>query len=914
MNITTILYSIIVMPIQIIYEIIFNCVYTAITYNYGVTIIVLSLVVNILVLPLYKRADAIQAEERDIEAKLKKGVDHIKKSFKGNEQTMILQAYYRENNYKPTYVIKGLLPLLLQIPFFIAAYNFLSHYEALNGVSFGLIQNLGAPDQMLTIFGITINVLPILMTLINFVSSYIYTRGFPLKNKIQLYGMAIIFLVLLYNSPAGLVFYWTLNNLFSLVKNIFEKLPNKRKIFNISSLLLGIVLIIYGGLTKTGIVRLAICGVGTLLFLPLILSTIKAKDKKQINRNSNSKLFFLSMLFISILVGLVIPSSVISSSPQEFVILTVMENPLEYLINSFSIAIGMFVVWCGVFYLLSNTKVRSLFDIIAFGLCITSVINYLFFGNDLGTLNTTLKYQTEMSFTSLERYGNLLLVMIILVLVFIVYNKISRYLRSVLIVGLSSLVVLASLNIVTIKKSIDRVDFETLHYNRDKTNIPLSKNGKNVIIITFDRAMGLYTPFIFKEKPELIEKFSGFTFYPNTISYSGCTNTSSPSEYGGYEYTPIEMNKRDTEKLVDKHNEALKMMPTLFSNEGYKVTVCDAPYANYMWIPDMSIFEDIKNVNSYRTVGEFSTYAGDEIKENNMRNFFCYGLTKSLPVIAQGTIYDKGVYNYQNNKMEQVFINEHKSKGYDKGFIENYDVMVKLPELTKISDSSDNTLLILENELPHEAALLQKPNYVPSDMVDNTEYDGDCYDNYIIDGFKLPMENKEQITHYHSNMASMIKLGEWFDYLKANDVYDNTRIIIVSDHGRDLHQLDDLVTGESLGDGENLDDLQMYLPLLMVKDFNTTEFTVSDEFMTVADVPTLATKDLIINPTNPFTGKAINSDAKQGKQYIFGTRVFSPEENNGNTFKPDGVWYSVEKNPYDKNNWQKLSKNTLFPE
>ena len=41
-----------------------------------------------------------------------------------------------------------------------------------------------------------------------------------MKSKIQVYAMAAIFLVFLYNSPACLLFYWTLNNLFSLGKNI----------------------------------------------------------------------------------------------------------------------------------------------------------------------------------------------------------------------------------------------------------------------------------------------------------------------------------------------------------------------------------------------------------------------------------------------------------------------------------------------------------------------------------------------------------------------------------------------------------------------------------------------------------------------------------------------------------------------
>ena len=41
--------------------------------------------------------------------RLHKGVAHIKKTFRGDERMMMLQTYYRQNNYKPTYVLKGCL-------------------------------------------------------------------------------------------------------------------------------------------------------------------------------------------------------------------------------------------------------------------------------------------------------------------------------------------------------------------------------------------------------------------------------------------------------------------------------------------------------------------------------------------------------------------------------------------------------------------------------------------------------------------------------------------------------------------------------------------------------------------------------------------------------------------------------------
>ena len=154
-------------PLQILFELIYAFA-RFILKSPGFSIVALSLLMNLLVLPLYKRADAMQEDARNIENKLHDGVAHIKKAFTGDEKMMILQTYYRQNNYKPTDALKGSVSLLLQIPFFMAAYNFLSTLSELQGTTFGLIKDLGTPDGLLVIGGVAINVLPVIMTLVNF--------------------------------------------------------------------------------------------------------------------------------------------------------------------------------------------------------------------------------------------------------------------------------------------------------------------------------------------------------------------------------------------------------------------------------------------------------------------------------------------------------------------------------------------------------------------------------------------------------------------------------------------------------------------------------------------------------------------------------------------------------------------------
>ena len=99
-------------------------------------------------------------------------------------------------------------------------------------------------------------------------------------------------------------------------------------------------------------------------------------------------------------------------------------------------------------------------------------------------------------------------------------------------------------------------------------------------------------------------------------------------------------------------------------------------------------------------------------------------------------------------------------------------------------------------------------------------------------------------------------------------------------------------------------DGEWFTPLLMVKDFGSHgELVQSEEFMTNADTAFLAADGVIKDPVNPFTGKKITTDAKQGEQKIFYSGEWSVDKNNGNTFKP-GNWYTVKDNIWKKENWK----------
>lgn len=917
MGFGTIIYTILISPLQLFFEVLYMMA-NRIVGNPGLSIIVLSLSMNFLVLPLYWRADAMQEEERDIENKLHDGVAHIKKTFKGDERMMILQTYYRQNNYKPTDVFKGSISLFLEIPFFIAAYHFLSHLEIIKGVSFGIIKDLGAADALIHIGGMSINLLPIIMTFVNLISCIIFTKGYPLKTKIQLYSMAIFFLFFLYSSPAGLVFYWTLNNLFSLVKTIFYKLKDPKKVLKILFAVVGtFVLIFVAGFYHTEHVRYKLLlGVfGVVCLLPYVIGVVNSKVNINIKKpefEADSKLFFAGVIYLVALIGAVIPSTVVKTSPQEFADINFFLHPIWYVWITLFLAIGTFAIWFGVFYWLADKEKKPYFDLGIWVFCVVATINYMFFAKKLGNLGSNLKYDDEMWFSRGEDYINMAVIAIIAVICFVIYKYARKHIQQVLIVASIAFLVMAGSNIAKINSSIAEISDAAFEASQTRPEFNLSKRGKNVIVFMLDRAMNEYIPYFINEKPELKEMFAGFTYYPNTISFGGATNKGTPPLYGGYEYTPYEMNKRDSESLMEKQNEALKVMPVIFNQAGYDVTVCDPTYANYQWIPDLSIYDDYPEIATYITNGRFDDSDSKQYKiDSNKRNFFCYSLMKTLPVFAQTAVYEGGNYNNSANYVEtrtsyvNVVNDIYTADGIDSVFLDAYSVLQNLSSITNINDSDTNTFMMISNDSTHYPVMMQEPDYSLVEHVDNREFEEANTDRYTVNGRSLKMTEVDHFIHYQTDMASLLQMGKWFDYMRENDIYDNTRIIIVADHGRFLNQLDNMTVDKI--------NIEAFYPLLMVKDFNSKEFTISEEFMTNGDVPTLAVTGLIDNPVNPFTGNQINSDEKHAHdQYVLGTGQWDVGIDNGNTFVP-GDWLSVHDDMRDINNWELIQKDSISP-
>jgi YidC/Oxa1 family membrane protein insertase len=203
--------------------------------NAGLSIILLSLAVKILMWPLTYVAERWQDEVNRKASLLKPHLDAIKKEHKGEEAHNRTLAVYKEHGVHPMYTIRSLAGFLIQIPVFIAAFDMLGENFGLNQATFLWIDDLAKPDRWLGLpfslpfFGGYLNLLPFLMTGFTLWSSMVQTEAsltpeLMHQQRLRLYLMAAAFFVLFYTFPAGMVLYWTTNNVLHLIKVLFGKL------------------------------------------------------------------------------------------------------------------------------------------------------------------------------------------------------------------------------------------------------------------------------------------------------------------------------------------------------------------------------------------------------------------------------------------------------------------------------------------------------------------------------------------------------------------------------------------------------------------------------------------------------------------------------------------------------------------
>jgi len=174
--------------------------------NWGWSIILLTILIKLAFFPLSAASYKSMARMKEVQPRLVA----MKEQYKGDPQKLnqAMMEMYKKEKINP---VGGCLPVVIQIPVFISLYwVLLSSVETRGAPWIGWIHDLSVPDPYY--------ILPIVMALSMFVQTKLNpTPPDPIQAKVMLY-MPIVFSIMFFFFPAGLVLYWVVNNLLSIAQ------------------------------------------------------------------------------------------------------------------------------------------------------------------------------------------------------------------------------------------------------------------------------------------------------------------------------------------------------------------------------------------------------------------------------------------------------------------------------------------------------------------------------------------------------------------------------------------------------------------------------------------------------------------------------------------------------------------------
>ncbi|MBN1824604.1 MAG: membrane protein insertase YidC [Endomicrobiales bacterium] len=184
------------------------------TGNYGWAIILLTIILQIIVLPLTVKSFKATAAMKQLQPHIKTLQDKYKTDPKRLNVEML--NLYKTHKVNP---LGGCLPMLLQLPIFWALFTTLRNSFELRGAHWILwVKDLSAPDTLIRIAGIPLNVLPLVMGIGMFVQQKMMSATTDPAQAKMMYLMPVLFTFMFWNFPSGLVMYWLTNSLLTMIE------------------------------------------------------------------------------------------------------------------------------------------------------------------------------------------------------------------------------------------------------------------------------------------------------------------------------------------------------------------------------------------------------------------------------------------------------------------------------------------------------------------------------------------------------------------------------------------------------------------------------------------------------------------------------------------------------------------------
>lgn len=190
--------------------------------SWGWSIVIMTICIKLIFWPLTAKASRSQKRMSKIQGPMAE----LKEKYKDNPQKMQQETLklFKEHQVNP---VAGCLPMLVQMPIFLGLFYMLRTASELRHEPFLWVSDLSMPDTIAEVGGFPINLLPLIMGVTMFLQMSmmpVSPTADPMQQKIFKF-LPVVFLVFLYNFSSGLVLYWTVQNILTIIQ---QKIINSR--------------------------------------------------------------------------------------------------------------------------------------------------------------------------------------------------------------------------------------------------------------------------------------------------------------------------------------------------------------------------------------------------------------------------------------------------------------------------------------------------------------------------------------------------------------------------------------------------------------------------------------------------------------------------------------------------------------
>ena len=780
------LYFVFVFPLESLLAAACRAIFNVIP-NEAAAIILLSLFINIFLLKIFTLTD----KRANFEAARKKRFDALIRSWKSvyskAKVFAFTQTLYKQNHYHPIFALSALGGLAIQIPFFYAMYFVIKNGNALPNVDFPSITALDA--------ALKIHVLPILMTLITLANVFLSSK--ESSARIQGTVIAVLFLVLLYEMPHALVLYWTTNMAFSLSRVVFnkfkspeiqttpkiEKLPKAKKNFSPFLKIARKTLTFLGFLSAFGFV-FAISQatdspnyenltqalniyfiVFSLLVFFYFLFLYLQKNHSNINKITN-----LSIINNAFLICVTTPLTLYQSDITQF-------HP-SFTLPTLASIFGIFLLVSFLFIYLLYFVPKKYKNIITFlfgVLFIFGAFNSFIFTGNYGEMDRFV-FKIPLYPTAEKNLWNSATFCCVLILSSAIFYFLYSYFKTILKISFLTLFTVAlfhSFFIFQMRGEADKI-FEQYYSANSKNENPLfsySKTDKNIVVLVLDMFTGSHMPYLFKFFPNLKTQLDGFLLFDNTVSSSFLTHLTLPSLIGGEYYTMTQQKQRGDD-LDEATAKAYFNTGNAFAQAGYSVGfLAYSQKASEKMRQNPSVFwlDDQRDLQQIFLKGNAQSAFKDSY-HFDIAHLFSFGIFKFAPDGAvRRAIYNDGAWFSAERAMDYSRVIEHIASLY--AFMK-----------TNNSNAQQPTFKFIHSDITHFPFGINakggRCNFLESGSIWQEP------ELFVAKNLKRLSTREHFIVeqHFDTEACALFLIADFVEWLKSENIYDNTQILIVSDH------------------------------------------------------------------------------------------------------------------------------------